>query len=45
MRRSSLIFKENRVFTEEENTSDKVVIVEDGINIDGIGNLLDIYLG
>ena len=48
MRRSSLIFIENRVFTEEENTSDKVVIVEeelDGINIDGIGNLLDIYLG
>ena len=48
MRRSSLIFKENRVFIEEENTSDKVVIVEeelDGINIDGIGNLLDIYLG
>ena len=48
MRRSSLIFIENRVFTEEENTSDKVVIIEeelDGINIDGIGNLLDIYLG
>ena len=40
MRRSSLISKENRVFIEEENnTSDKYVIVEeelDGINIDGI---------
>ena len=37
MRRSSLIFKENHVFTEvEDNSSDKVVVVEgelDGIDI------------
>ena len=49
MRRSSLISKENRVFIEEENnTSDKYVIVEeelDGINIDGIWNLVNIFLG
>ena len=43
MRRSSSIFKENHVFIEEEdNPSDKVVMIEeelDGIDIDGIGNL------
>ena len=41
MRRSSLILKENRVFIEEEdNPSDKVVIVEE--DLDGIGNLVDL---
>ena len=42
MRRSSFIFRENRVSIEEE---DKIVIVEEklkGINIDGIGNLVDL---
>ena len=37
MRRSSFIFKENHLFTEEDNHSDKVVTVEkelDGIDID-----------
>ena len=46
MIRSSFIFKENHAFTEEEdNPSDKVSIVEqnlDGIDIDGIGNLVDL---
>ena len=46
MRRSSSIFKENHVFTEEEeNRSDKVFVVEeelDGIDIDSIGNLVDL---
>ena len=44
MRRSSSIFKEKRVFIEEENNrSDKVVMVEeerDGIDIASIGNLV-----
>ena len=46
MRRSSSIFKENHIFIEEkDNRSDKVVMVEeelDGINIDSIGNLVDL---
>ena len=48
MIRLSFVFKENHVFTEEEdNLSDKIVIVEeelDGIIIDvnGIGNLMDL---
>ena len=48
MRRSSYIFKENHVFIEEEDNpsnSPKVVIVEeelDGIDIDGIGNAVDL---
>ena len=48
MRRSSYIFKENHVFIEEEDNpsnSSKVVIVEeelDGIDIDGIGNAVDL---
>ena len=46
MRLSSFIFKENLVFIEEEdNPSDKVVRDEeelDGIDINGIGNLVDL---
>ena len=46
MIRSSFIFKENHVFLEEkDNPSEKVVIVEeelDGIDIDGVGNLLNL---
>ena len=46
MRRSSFIFKENRVFIEEEdNSSGKVIIAEEelgGININGIGNSVDL---
>ena len=46
MRRSGFIFKENRIFIEEEgNPSDKVVIVEeklDCLNIDGTGSLVDL---
>ena len=40
----SFFFIENRVFIEEEdNPSDKLVIVEeDGIDIGGIGNLVDL---
>ena len=44
--RSSFIFEENHVFIEEETLqSNKVFTVEgelDGIDIDGIGNLLDL---
>ena len=44
MARSTLIFKEDHVFLEkEDNPSNKVVTVEeelDGIDIDGIGNLV-----
>ena len=44
--RSSFIFEENHVFIEEETLqSNKVFRVEgelDGIDIDGIGNLLDL---
>ena len=47
MKRSSFIFKENHVFIEEDdNPLDKVVTVEeelDGIDIDGIGNLVDLH--
>ena len=42
---SSFIFKENNVFIEEDNPSEKVVIVEeklDGFDIDEIGNLEDL---
>ena len=43
---SSSIFKENYIFFEEEDDpSDKVVIVQeklDDIDIDGIGNLVDL---
>ena len=43
---SSFTFKENHVFIEEEdNPSDKIVIAEeelDGIDINGIGNLVDL---
>ena len=43
---SSFSFKENHVFIEEEdNPSDKTVIAEeelDGIDINGIGNLVDL---
>ena len=46
MRRSSFTFKENHVFIEEEdNPSDKVVMVKeelDVIDIDGIRNLVDL---
>ena len=46
MRRSSSIFKENHIFIEEkDNRSDKVVMVEeelDGIDIDSVGNLVDL---
>ena len=46
MRPSRFIFKENRVFIEDEdNHSDKVVIIKeelDGIYIDDIGNLVDL---
>ena len=41
----SFVFKENHVFNEEENPSQKVVIVEkepDDIDIDDIGNLKDL---
>ena len=44
--RCSSIFKENHVFIEgKDNPSDKVVMVEeelDDIDIDGIGNLVDL---
>ena len=45
MRRSSFVFKENHLFNEEDNRSDKDVTVEeelDGIDVDGIGNLVDL---
>ena len=45
MRSSSSILKKNHCFIEEEdNRSDKVVIVEElnGIDIDSIGNLVDL---
>ena len=45
MRRSSFIFEENHVFIEEGNASNKVYTVEeeqDGIDVDGIGNLMDL---
>ena len=45
MRRSSFVFKENQLFNEEDNRSDKDVMVEeelDGIDVDGIGNLVDL---
>ena len=40
----SLIFKKTRAFIEEDNHSERVVIVEglDGIDIDDIGNLEDL---
>ena len=40
MRPSSFIFKENNFFIEEDNHSDKVVMVEDVI--DDIGNIMDL---
>ena len=47
MKQSSFIFKENHVFIEEDdNPLDKVVTVEeelDGIDIYGIGNLVDLH--
>ena len=47
MKQSSFIFKENHVFIEEDdNPLDKVVTVKeelDGIDIDGIGNLVDLH--
>ena len=46
IKHSSFIFKENHVFIEEEdNSSDKFVKVQeelDGIDIDGIGDLVDL---
>ena len=45
MIRSSFILKENHIFFEgEDNPPDKVIIVEelDGIDIDGIENLMDL---
>ena len=45
MRRSSFIFEENHVFVEEGIPSNKFDAVEqeqDGIDIDGIGNLMDL---
>ena len=45
MKGSSFIFKENHVFIEENNLSDKVVTADeelDAIDIDGIGNLVDL---
>ena len=44
MRRSSSIIKENYIFIEEEGKpSDKVVMVEEELDIDGIGNLVDLH--
>ena len=40
MRRSSFIFKENHLFIEEDNRSDKVIMGEEVL--DGIGNLVDL---
>ena len=40
MRPSSFIFKENHFFIEEDNHSDKVVMVEEVI--DDIGNIVDL---
>ena len=40
MRPSSLIFKENHLFIEEDNCSDKFVMVEEVL--DDIGNLVDL---
>ena len=45
MRHSSFIFKENHVFIEEDNPSDKVIMVEeelDGIDINGIESSVDL---
>ena len=42
---SSSAFKENHIFIEEENPSDKVVMVKeelDGTDIDRIGNIVDL---
>ena len=40
MRLSSFIFKENHLFIEEDNRSDKVVMVEE--ELDDIRNLVDL---
>ena len=45
MKYSSFICKENYVFNEEDNPSDKVVTIEEGldaVDLDGIGNLVDL---
>ena len=45
MKRSSFIFKEKHLFIEEDNRSDKTVMVEeelDDIDVVGIGNLVDL---
>ena len=45
---SSFIFEENHVFIEGETPQSNNVTVEeelDGIVIDGIGNLLDLFIG
>ena len=43
MKCSSFICEENHVFIEEDNPSDKVVTIEEGLDaveVDGIGNLV-----
>ena len=45
---SSFIFEENHVFIEGETPQSNNVTIEeelDGIVIDGIGNLLDLFIG
>ena len=45
MKRSSFIFKEKHLFIEEDNRSDKTVMVQeelDDIDVVGIGNLVDL---
>ena len=44
MKRSSFIYKQNHVFIEEDNPSDKSITLEkelDAVEVDGIGNLVD----
>ena len=44
MKRSSFL-KENHVFNEEDNPSNEIVTIEEGldaIEVDGIGNLVDL---
>ena len=44
MKRSSFIYKQNHVFIEEDNPSDKSITLEkelDAAEVDGIGNLVD----
>ena len=44
MKRSSFIYKQNHVFIEEDNPSDKSITLEkelDAVEVDDIGNLVD----